>query len=56
VLIAFPASLAITRMATARRWLTAASGVVSVVFGILLAYAVGGHDGLFSDEPTWHPR
>lgn len=56
ILIAFPASLAITRMATTRRWLTAASGVVSVVFGILLAYAVGGPDGLFSAEPTWDPR
>lgn len=56
VLIAVPASLAITRMATARRWLTAASGVVSVVFGVLLAYAIGGPDGLFSAEPTWNPR
>lgn len=56
VLIALPASLAITRMAMARRWLTAASGVVSVVFGILLAYAVGGPDGLFSAKPTWNPR
>lgn len=56
VLIAFPASLAITRMTTARRWLTAASGVVSVVFGIFLAYSIGGPDGLFSSRPTWDPH
>ena len=56
VLIAFPASLALTRVASARRWLTAASGVVSVVFGVLLAYAISGPDGLFSAQPTWDPR
>jgi len=56
VLIAFPASLAVARMATARRWLTAASGLVSVVFGVLLAYSIGGPDGLFSAAPAWDPR
>ena len=56
MLIAFPASLAVARMATARRWLTAASGVVSVVFGVLLAFSLGGPDGLFSSAPAWDPR
>jgi high-affinity nickel-transport protein len=55
-LIAVPAGLAVTRAASARRWLTVASGVVSVVFGVLLAYAVSGPEGLFSDTPAWTPR
>jgi high-affinity nickel-transport protein len=56
MLIAVPASLAVTRVAVARRWLTVASGVVSVVFGVLLAYALSGPEGLFSDAPAWTPH
>lgn len=54
--IAVPASLAIARLSVARRWLTAASGVVSVVFGVLLAHALSGPNGIFSDFPVWTPR
>jgi high-affinity nickel-transport protein len=55
-LIAVPAALAVTHVAAARRWLTVASGVVSMVFGVLLAYALSGPEGLFSDAPAWTPR
>jgi high-affinity nickel-transport protein len=55
-LIALPASLAVARVSTARRWLTATSGVVSLVFGILLAHGLSGPDGLFSDAPVWTPH
>jgi high-affinity nickel-transport protein len=55
--IALPASLAITRVRNARRWLTLASGVVSVVLGVLLASGLtDGEGGLFSAQPSWTPR
>lgn len=55
-IIALPASLAVSRMRHARRWLTVASGVASLAFGIFLASELTGGDGLFSDTPTWTPR
>lgn len=54
--ISLPAALAMARMNRARQWLTAASGALSVVFGIVLAYALSGPDGLFSSAPVWIPR
>lgn len=56
-LIAVPASLAMSRVRNARRWLTLASGVASVVLGILLASELTkGDGGLFSASPSWTPR
>jgi high-affinity nickel-transport protein len=55
-IIAVPASVAVSRMASARRWLTFASGVLSLVFGIVLAHELAGAGGLFSDAPVWTPR
>src|SRR5690606_20748814 len=55
-LIAVPATLAVTRLTTARQWLAAASGVASVVFGVLLAHGLSGPGGLFSDAPMWTPH
>jgi len=55
-MIAVPASLAVSRMKNARRWLTLASGVASLAFGIFLASELAGDDGLFSDAPAWTPR
>ncbi len=55
-IIALPASLAVSRMRHARRWLTVASGVASLAFGIFLASELTGDDGLFSDTPAWTPR
>jgi high-affinity nickel-transport protein len=55
--IALPASLAVTRVRNARRWLTLASGVVSVALGVLLASELTeGDGGLFSASPVWTPR
>ncbi len=55
--IALPASLAVARMRNGRRWLTLASGVASVVLGVLLASDLTeGEGGLFSSAPTWTPR
>ena len=56
-LIAVPASLAMSRVRNARRWLTLASGVASVVLGIMLASELTKADGgLFSASPVWTPR
>ena len=37
------------------RWLTIASGVLSLAFGIYLAYQIGFVDGLFTGEFNWAP-
>lgn len=56
-IIAVPAALAVRRVRKARRWLTLASGVASVVLGLLLANELTNrHDGLFSETPAWIPR
>lgn len=40
-LVVLPFSVLLTRVGLSRRWLTAASGVVSLVFGVLLAHSLG---------------
>jgi ABC-type nickel/cobalt efflux system permease component RcnA len=37
-------------------WLGLASGLVSLAFGLLLAYQIGFANGLFSGHPQWTPR
>ncbi len=37
-------------------WLGLASGLVSLAFGLLLAYQIGFTNGLFSGHPQWTPR
>lgn len=55
--IAVPAALAVSRVRHARRWLTLASGVASVILGVLLASELTDRDtGLFSASPSWTPR
>lgn len=54
--IALPASVAVSRVRSARRWLTLASGVASLVFGVFLARELAGTDGVFSETPAWTPR
>jgi len=54
--IAWPASFAMTRAASSRRWLTLASGMLSLVFGLVLAVQLGVVDGLLLSDPRWTPR
>jgi ABC-type nickel/cobalt efflux system permease component RcnA len=37
-------------------WLGLASGLLSLVFGLFLAYQIGFANGLFSGHPQWTPR
>jgi ABC-type nickel/cobalt efflux system permease component RcnA len=37
-------------------WLGLASGLVSLAFGLFLAYQIGFGNGLFSGHPQWTPR
>ena len=54
---AFPAAVAMARVRHARRWLTFASGVASVVLGVLLASELTDREhGVLSSNPTWTPR
>lgn len=56
-IIAVPAALAVRRVHNARRWLTLASGVASVVLGLMLANELTDtRSGLFSETPAWTPR
>jgi high-affinity nickel-transport protein len=56
-IIAVPAALAVRRVRNARRWLTLASGVASVILGVMLASELTeGDGGLFSASPAWTPR
>ena len=55
-LIALPARLASDKMVGTRRWLTVASGAVSVAVGLMLAMELSGPVGLFSAAPQWIPR
>jgi high-affinity nickel permease len=38
------------------RGMTVASGVLSVLFGLFLAYQIGWVDGLFTSHPKWTPQ
>ena len=55
-LLAWPFARGGTRVATMHRGMRVAAGLVSVAFGLLLAYRIGVVDGLFSATPRWTPR
>jgi high-affinity nickel-transport protein len=38
------------------RSLRLASGLISLAFGVIVAYQIGYVGGLFTDHPTWFPR
>ncbi|PYO72364.1 MAG: high-affinity nickel-transport family protein, partial [Gemmatimonadetes bacterium] len=44
------------RLATLNRGLRVASGVISLGFGLFLAYQVGVVDGLFTGHARWTPQ
>ena len=54
--IAVPLTVTAHRSERANRWLAQATGVMSVLFGLFMAYQVGVHDGLFSGHPVWSPH
>jgi high-affinity nickel permease len=54
--IAWPSLYAGARSARLPQRLRVASGVISLVVGLALAYRIGVVDGLFGDYPKWTPR
>jgi hypothetical protein len=54
--IAWPSLYAGARFARLPHRLRVASGVVSLIVGLVLAYRVGVVDGLFGEYPRWTPR
>src|SRR5215472_2640657 len=44
------------RFRSVERVISCATGLVSIAFGLFLAYKVGIVDGLFGGTPTWSPR
>ncbi|OLC38766.1 MAG: high-affinity nickel-transport family protein [Candidatus Rokubacteria bacterium 13_1_40CM_4_69_5] len=55
VSIAAPLAYTATRLARATQYLTVASGLVSVAFGLFLVYHIGFVQGLFTGDPQWTP-
>jgi high-affinity nickel-transport protein len=55
-MIAVPLARATSRNATLHRRLGFAAGLLSLVFGLILAVQLGVVDGLFSANPTWTPK
>jgi high-affinity nickel-transport protein len=54
--IAWPVAYAGARFPRLLLRLRVASGVISLVFGLALAYQIGVVDGLFGAHPAWTPR
>lgn len=54
--VAVPFAVTARRFAWLNQRLATASGVLSVVFGLWLAYQIGIVDGLFSATPHWSPE
>jgi high-affinity nickel permease len=54
--IAVPLTLSENRFARMNRFLATASGVISLVFGLLIVYEMGFVNGLFTRHPTWTPH
>ncbi len=54
--ISLPFSYAGTRFAWLNRGLIVGSGILSLGFGLFLAYQIGFVDGLFTSHPNWSPH
>jgi high-affinity nickel-transport protein len=54
-MLAVPLRLATGRFASAERILARATGVLSLLFGLFLAYRIGFVDGLLLGDPKWTP-
>ncbi|HET9319394.1 MAG TPA: hypothetical protein VFO27_06455, partial [Bryobacteraceae bacterium] len=53
---AVPFTFAGNRFAWLNKGLVTATGVVSLIFGLFVAYQVGFVDGLFTAHPSWTPQ
>ena len=53
--IGLPFMVTRARFANLNRWLTVGSGVLSLAFGLFLAYQIGIVDGLFTGDFHWVP-
>jgi high-affinity nickel-transport protein len=56
VAFAVPVTLAGNRFAWLSRSLVTGTGLLSLVFGLVVAYQIGVVDGLFSSHPSWTPH
>lgn len=56
VALAMPLVLTVGRFERVHRALGLASGILSVVLGLLLAHEIGFVQGLFTENPTWNPH
>ncbi len=54
--LALPLAYTAHRFAATNRYLAVASGLLSLGFGIFLAYQIGVIDGLFTSHPRWTPE
>ncbi len=54
--IAIPVRAASARFGSLEHLMARATGVLSILFGLFLAYQIGFVDGLFVGEPTWAPH
>jgi sulfite exporter TauE/SafE len=54
--IAWPVAYAGARFPRLPHGIRVASGIISLLFGLALAYQIGVVDGLFGAHPTWTPR
>src|SRR6266849_3587040 len=53
---AVPVTFAGNRFAWVSRTMVTGTGVLSLVFGLVVAYQIGIADGLFSPHPSWTPH
>ncbi|HSC45178.1 MAG TPA: hypothetical protein VLC94_05085, partial [Candidatus Acidoferrum sp.] len=53
---AAPFAIAGNRFAWINKGLVTATGVVSLIFGLVVAYQIGFVDGLFTSHPSWTPH
>jgi hypothetical protein len=56
LLFALPFTLAGNRLAWLSKSLVAATGLASLLFGLVVAYRIGFVDGLFTAHASWTPR
>ena len=54
--IGLPFAYTANRFVTMHRYLGVASGLLSLGFGLFLAYQIGLGDGLFTGNPQWTPK